>query len=326
MSSILIGGSMRKAVLEYLRTQRTGVLAVEMQDGSPHATPMHFAHCEGPFIFYFETNRKYRKAEAFQNEKKNRASLVLGGDESTMKIFQVDGTIEVISNEEKENFDTVYFGKFPEKKEKAKNNPDSLSFKFIPTWWKFSDFKHPDGKLVIESENIDVLNEDRTKTGEVRLIDDIHWYGLLHSSARIWIMNSAKEILLQHRDSSSLEHPDTWDASAAGHISAGDDSLGTALEEVKQEIGVQLVESDLKFLGTLKKNNVSSDGKFKDHSFEDIYLVQKDIAISDLVMERGEVSNLKWVPLEEFKKMVHEKDPQLVPHPEEYEFLLSHIG
>ena len=326
MSSILIDGSMRKAVLEYLRTQRVGVLAVEMQDGSPHGAVVHFAHCEGPFIFYFETNRKYRKAEALLGGIKSRASFVLGADESAMKTFQVDGTIELVSAEEKENFDTVYFAKFPEKTEKAKKNPDAIFFKFVPTWWRFTDFKHPGGKLIIESENIDVLNEDRTKTGEVRLIDDIHWYGLLHSSARIWIMNSQNEILLQHRDSSSIENPDTWDASAAGHISAGDDSLGTALEEVRQEIGVQLVKSDLKLLGTLKKNTVSSDGKFKDNSFEDIYLVRKDIATSDLTMERGEVSNLKWVPLEEFKKMVAEKDPQLVPHPEEYEFLLKHIG
>ena len=50
---------MDNSVIEYLKTQRVGVLAVEMPDGSPHAATVHFAHTESPLVFYFETNRDY---------------------------------------------------------------------------------------------------------------------------------------------------------------------------------------------------------------------------------------------------------------------------
>ena len=79
---------MRKAILDFLKTERTGVLAVEMLDGSPHGATVHFANCEGPFVFYFETNRDYRKSEALLGRPKSRASFVIGIDENIMKTLQ----------------------------------------------------------------------------------------------------------------------------------------------------------------------------------------------------------------------------------------------
>lgn len=316
---------MRKIILDYLNTERVGVLAIEMLDGSPHGATVHFANCDGPFVFFFETRRAYRKAEPLLGREKSRATLVVGTDESKMKSMQLDGVVELIKDSEKELFDSVYLEKFPEKMTKAVD-PTTIYFKFTPTWWRYTDWRHPEGKLIIHSENIDVLDSSGNKTGEVRTIDDIHWYGLWHSSARVWITNSNGEILLQHRDKSSIEHPDMWDVSAAGHITAGDDSIGTAIAEVKEELGLDIEHSDLKLIKRMTKNFLSSDGRFKDNSFEDIYLVNKDVHIDDFKMERGEVQNLKWVTIDQFKKLVKEKNSELVPHPDEYEMLLEFFG
>ncbi len=54
---------MRQEILDYLKTQRVGVLAVEMLDGAPHGATVHFAYSEEPFVLYFETSRDYRKAQ-----------------------------------------------------------------------------------------------------------------------------------------------------------------------------------------------------------------------------------------------------------------------
>ena len=316
---------MRKAILDYLNTQRVGVLALEMQDGSPHAATVHFAYSDGPFTFFFETSRNYRKSEPLFGKPTTRASLVIGFDENNMKTFQVDGEAQLLKQNEMENFEEIYYGKFPMKKGKRYGS-EPVFFKFTPTWWRFTDWTHPAGKLIIYSENIDVLDEQGNKTGEVRTIDDVHWYGLWHSSARVWIINSKGEILLQHRDSSSVEFPDTWDVSAAGHVTSGSDSLHTAIEEAKEELGLDIVPSDLTLISRMVKKAVSVDGTYKDNSFEDIYLMKKDIEIDTLKMQRGEVQNLKWVTIQEFEKMVLEKDSQLVPHPDEYELLLNFIS
>ncbi len=140
---------MPEEVLEYLKTQKIGVLAVEMMDGSPHAATVHFAHTEDPLVFYFETYREYRKAEALLGREKTRASFVVGCDEVTTRTLQLDGVVQVIKEEDKEYFDSIYLDKFPNKKEKSKD-PKFVRFKFTPTWWRFTDWR-AEGKIILNS-------------------------------------------------------------------------------------------------------------------------------------------------------------------------------
>jgi general stress protein 26 len=142
---------MQKEILDYIDTQRVGVLAVEMLDGSPHGATVHFAHSDNPLVFYFETYRDYRKAEALYGKEKTRASLVIGSSESDMKTLQLDGVAELIKPEEKEIFDSVYLGKFPEKKKKSQD-PKFVFFKFTPTWWRFTDWTTPEGETIYTSD------------------------------------------------------------------------------------------------------------------------------------------------------------------------------
>lgn len=139
-------------ILTYLESQRIGVLAVEMMDGSPHAATVHYAHNENPLVFYFETYKEYRKAEALVGRDKSRASFVVGCNEDNMKTLQLDGFVELVKSDEMGVFDEVYLGKFPNKKEKAKANK-FVFFKFTPTWWRFTDWTGPEGKVIILSDN-----------------------------------------------------------------------------------------------------------------------------------------------------------------------------
>ncbi|MDQ3076051.1 MAG: pyridoxamine 5'-phosphate oxidase family protein [bacterium] len=141
---------MQPQILDYVKTQRIGVLAVEMLDGSPHAATVHFAHAENPLVFYFETYKEYRKAEALFGRDSSRASFVIGSDENNMKTLQIDGTVALIKPEEKLAYDSVYFGKFPNKFEKSKD-PKFVFFKFTPTWWRFTDWTTPEGKVILTS-------------------------------------------------------------------------------------------------------------------------------------------------------------------------------
>lgn len=140
---------MQRSILDYIKSQRVGVLAVEMLDGSPHVATLHFAHTEEPLVFYFKTNKNYRKSEPLLGREKSRASFVIGSDEDEMKTVQLDGEVEIIKLED-EGLNS-YFGKFPEKKEKPIDS-DAVFFKFTPTWWRFTDWKTPQGKMVITSE------------------------------------------------------------------------------------------------------------------------------------------------------------------------------
>lgn len=141
---------MNQEILTYLATQRIGVLAVEMLDGSPHAATVHFAHTDDPFLFYFETNRTYRKAEPLLAKGVVRASFVVGQSEEDLKTLQMDGEIRLVPVEEREAFDAIYLAKFTNKHVKA-GDPNFLPLVFTPTWWRWTDWHTPEGKKIILS-------------------------------------------------------------------------------------------------------------------------------------------------------------------------------
>lgn len=142
---------MQQEILDYLKTQRTCVLAVEMMDGAPHAATVHFAHRDNPFVLYFETNRTYRKAQPLFGKKETRASVVVGSTESNMQTLQLDGIIRLITPEEKETYESTYLGKFPEKKEKSQR-PDFVRFLFVPSWWRFTDWTGREKKILTSDD------------------------------------------------------------------------------------------------------------------------------------------------------------------------------
>lgn len=147
---------MPKEILDYLNTKRVGVLAVEMLDGSPHAATVHFAYDEDSGLFLFETDRRYRKSEPLFGKEATRASFVIGFEETNTKTLQLDGIAQLVKTEAgKELFEKVYYGKFPEKAEKAKKLGDNwVSFSFKPTWWRFTVWTEDKGKVIISSEDV----------------------------------------------------------------------------------------------------------------------------------------------------------------------------
>lgn len=137
---------MNQDILNFLKSQRVCVLAVEMMDGAPHGATIHFAHSNEPFVFYFETNKSYRKAEPLFGRTETRATVVIGSTEDNMQTLQLDGIIRLLRDEEIESYTQVYLGKFPEKKAKSQN-PDFVRFIFIPTWWRFTDWTGGEKKI-----------------------------------------------------------------------------------------------------------------------------------------------------------------------------------
>jgi len=176
-------------------------------------------------------------------------------------------------------------------------------------------------------EYIDLIDsKSGNKTGGVASHGDVHTKGLWHRTAHVWVINSKDEILLQRRAINKRNFPDTWDISAAGHISAGEEPLHAAWRETKEEIGLDISQNDLKFLGTVTQEFILNNGTYIDNEFQNVYLVKVDIGINQLRLQKEELKALKWIKISEFKKWVEEKKFDLVPHPEEYKILLKYLS
>lgn len=167
-------------------------------------------------------------------------------------------------------------------------------------------------------EKIDVLDENGNKTGEVVSREEIHRLGLWHRCVHIWLINRKGEVLLQKRSAQKATHPNMWTTATSGHLSAGDSSVEGAIRELGEEIGLEAKESDLQYLFTVKESGINNnqDRKIIENEITDVYLIKRDIDISNLKLQEEEVSSVKWFSYKEFKKMVIENDKNLVPHKE----------
>lgn len=174
-------------------------------------------------------------------------------------------------------------------------------------------------------EYIDIVDEKGNKTGEVRSREDVHKHGLLYRSVHVWCVNSQNEILLQKRSLKVKNLPGKWDISIGGLVPSGKEVLDAIKMEALEEIGITINEDDLKFLGITRENNILNNGTYIQNGICYIYLIEVDLKIGEFKLNKDEVSELKWVSIQDFQKMVEEKNPELVPHWEEYDILINKL-
>jgi isopentenyl-diphosphate delta-isomerase type 1 len=168
-------------------------------------------------------------------------------------------------------------------------------------------------------EFVDVLDENGEISGIVKARKAVHRSGDLHRTVHVWIMNSRQELLLQKRARTKNTHPGLWDMACAGHITHGDTSLETAEKEIAEELGVHIPSSEIRFLFSVRSCYSHRNGLMTDNELHDVYLVLKDIPLSDFVIQTDEVENIMYMSLTDFQKKVQAKDPCLVPHFDEFE-------
>ncbi len=174
-------------------------------------------------------------------------------------------------------------------------------------------------------EFIDIINKETgEKTGEVKQKSEVHQKGLWHKTAHVWCVNSKGEILLQHRSKEKKNFPDMWDISVAGHISSGETSREGAIREIKEEIGVDVSDSELEYLGTVVQEIVLNNGTYIDNELNDIYIFKLE-DFENFEIQKEELDQLIWLSTSDFKEWVIEKRKDLVPHEEEYAILFNYL-
>ena len=174
-------------------------------------------------------------------------------------------------------------------------------------------------------EYIDILSSEGKPIGEVRLKSEAHKKGLWHASAQIWIVDSNKNVLLQKRAKTKDSYPDLWDISVAGHLSANDTPILAAQREVKEEIGIDLAVEQFHFLKRIKRSKIPQKG-FLDNEFNYLFVVNCDISIEALKLQKEEVAQVKLVPLKKFRKQLKETPELFVPHGKKYyEYIINEL-
>lgn len=148
-------------------------------------------------------------------------------------------------------------------------------------------------------EWIDLVDEAGEKTGETVLKSEAHRLGLWHRCFHCWICDPGSDedgpfLLVQRR----ADVKDTWpgylDVTAAGHLSAGEETVD-GLREVEEELGLRVEPDRLVPLGTRRVELEIPAGM--DREFHDVFLLFDDTPPGELRLQREEVGAVLRVRL-----------------------------
>jgi isopentenyldiphosphate isomerase len=178
----------------------------------------------------------------------------------------------------------------------------------------------------MHEEYLDILNEDGSLTGESFTYKEVHKRGLLHRTARVWFVNSKGEVLVQKRSMNKKIFPGLWDAGVGGHVSSGETSVEGAQKETREEIGLEIPKEEYQLIFTIRAPKTKYFDDFIDNEINDVYVVRRDLDISNLKIEKGEVDDVRLLDLETFEKWTKSEEKMLAEHEEEYSKLISYLN
>lgn len=155
-----------------------------------------------------------------------------------------------------------------------------------------------------EDEVFELVNSDDVVIGrEYRGI--VHRKGLLHRAVYCWVFNPQGQVLIQRRSKLKKIGPDQWDLSVAEHLQPGESFEAGAVRGLAEELGIRASLTDV--AGPLQPTHKR---ELHQGEFHDVELVQSyrlDGYAGSVAFDDGEVSEARWIGLEELQKEVEAK-------------------
>lgn len=154
-------------------------------------------------------------------------------------------------------------------------------------------------KIMLENgkygEYTDLYDENKNLTGEklfrekgTKLIVPKGRYSIV---VLAFIENSNGEFLFQM---TSKRKKNVW-ATTGGHVKSGQTSKEAIIEEIKEELGIDINEDEVKLFKTYKY----------DDAFKDVFYIKKDIDINSLTYQEDEVEYVKYLTKDEILDLIN---------------------
>ena len=138
----------------------------------------------------------------------------------------------------------------------------------------------------------DLYDSERRPLNRTHVRGEAFAEGEYYVCAEVWIKNSKGEFLITKR------HPDKkagnlWESTGGGTL-AGESTKQSAIRELQEETGIQAKESELQLIATYQHKNY----------FQDLFLLTKDIELSEVVLQPEETIDAKWASEETILQMI----------------------
>ena len=157
----------------------------------------------------------------------------------------------------------------------------------------------------VRMEYIEVVDENGDFIGKVEEREKVHDWNLLHWEVAVMIVNHKGQTLLQKRSSHKRNNPNKWGV-CAGHVDVGEPLEHAALREMQEEVGLQYGKDDLKVLAEKELRLGNNNSHFTRY-----YYVYCEKPETEFIIQKEELSEVKWVDIDELIEMVKSKREDL---------------
>ena len=104
-------------------------------------------------------------------------------------------------------------------------------------------------------------------------------------------------MLIQQRQPFKQGWSNLWDVTVGGSAVAGDTSIQAAEREVFEELGLEISLAGMRPALTVSFS----------FGFDDVYIVEQDVDIHTLNLQKEEVQQVKWASREDIMSMIDDK-------------------
>ena len=183
----------------------------------------------------------------------------------------------------------------------------------------------------MDEEYLEVFDDNGNSTGKSVTRSEAHREGILHGASHTYIykiVNGKVYILLQRRSFNKDSFPGQLDISSAGHVEAGMDFKATAIKELQEELGITVSPEELQeaFFQRYSSIDEFRGEPFNNQEVNMIYLLEKDLDISNLTPQPEEVEEFVWMDASEIQKRIQANDKEFCLVEKEFNQVIDKIN
>ena len=160
-------------------------------------------------------------------------------------------------------------------------------------------------------EKRDLYDENKILTGETIYKGQVVPKGRYYITVVIFIQNDKNEFLIQKR---VAKKDGKW-ATTGGHPVSGKTSRQGIITEIREELGISVIEDNITLIKTIKTED----------DFVDIYYLKENINVNKIKIQEDEVEDVKWASKEEIENMI-KKGQFSESHTEFFRYCLEYLN
>ena len=147
----------------------------------------------------------------------------------------------------------------------------------------------------MSQEQFDIVDENNQLLGIQKPRSIVHSKILdWHRATHIWIVNDQGKVLCQQRSLTKDANPGKWQSFFGGHVIAGQTYDQNAVQELKEELGLNIQVSDLTSLYIRKSESA--------RHFSQVYVMRWNGDASSFQFDKGEVAYIRWFTMSELEE------------------------